>query len=214
MDIKKICDTIKLVPRTLIDVGACHPQLETNRLDWFQRNGFNCILIEPNPRLFYCLNEGSDDKTFVDSWPNPPPPPYVIGGLKHLSNVHIHNVAIADENKRVKMYERNASTFLEGIKSPAKVNDGYVEKPEDCFEVDGFTIDKFDDGQIDVLCSDTEGSEWFCIKHLVSRPKVIVLETHGQGYRNPFMNEINHWIHANNYKVVGKSDQDTLYVRK
>ena len=168
--IKQICEMIRLTPRTLVEIGAAHPT--TYRLDWFVKNGNKVILVEANPRLHYCLTEGWNDNDFKETWTPQnqiaPPPPYQNAGLKEYSNVQVINAAITNINGPIKLYERNASTFVGGVKSPATVNDGYEENDKDAYNVDGITIDKIDDGEIDVLLSDTEGCEWFCIKNLIS----------------------------------------------
>ena len=214
--IKEICQFLKFNPRTLVEIGAAHPN--TYRLDWFVKNLYKVILVEANPRLHYCLSEGWNDNDFKESWTPKsrivPPPPYQNPGLKQFKNVEIINAAVTDKNEDVKIYERNASTFVAGVKSPAKVNDGYLENDEDSYTVKGITIDKIDDGEIDVLLSDTEGCEWFCIKNLISRPKLIILELRGQGYVNPYFNEIMDWMLVNNYGLVGYDYTDFAFVRR
>jgi len=37
------------------------------------------------------------------------------------------------------------------------------------------------------------------LKHLVSRPKVISIETHGKYYLNPFLTEITQWMEREGY---------------
>ncbi len=77
----------------------------------------------------------------------------------------------------------------------------------------GATIDEFDNGQVDVLLSDTEGCEYFCIKNLVSRPKVIVLEIWGNRYVNPYIDEIGVWMGANGYRFAGRDETDALFIK-
>ncbi len=212
-NLKQVCDQIGLCPRTLIEVGAAHPHPDSYRLDHFVRAAHNVVLIEANPRLFYCLTEGWDQGDFQGLWPNIPPAPHANPGLKAFPNVTVHNVAIVDTPGPIKLYERNASTFVGGVMSPARVNDRYEEDPKDAYDVRGATIDEFDDGEVDVLLSDTEGCEWFCVKHLRSRPRVIVLETHGNNYINPFIREINQWMDTNGYRLVGRDAEDSLFIR-
>jgi hypothetical protein len=213
-NVKTVCSKIGLVPRTLMEVGVAHPHPDSNRLFYFENNGFRVILVEANPRLFYCLKEGWEWGDFKGQWPNVPPPPHKFPGLKHLPNVELHNVAIVDTPGMVKVYERNASTFVGGVMSPARVNDKYIEDPKDAYDIEGVTTDKFDDGTIDVFLSDTEGCEWFCIKHLISRPKVIILETHGNNYINPYIKEINQWMSENNYRLESRDAEDSLFIKK
>ncbi|TWW08798.1 hypothetical protein E3A20_20690, partial [Planctomyces bekefii] len=60
----------------------------------------------------------------------------------------------------------------------------------------------------------TEGAEWFCIKHLVSRPKQIVVEIYNDlgTYINPHLFEIAEWAAANGYKRTSVHDSDFIYV--
>ena len=52
-------------------------------------------------------------------------------------------------------------------------------------------ISKFDEGNIDVLFLDTEGTEWFVLKHLLSRPTIITVEVGDNvNYVNPYIEKI------------------------
>ena len=64
---------------------------------------------------------------------------------------------------------------------------------------------------IDILCVDTEGAEWFVLKNLISRPKIITLETHGIRYTNPYLSEIMQWMKDNNYLPIGRDSSDTIF---
>ncbi len=215
MDLPSLCSQHNITPRRLIEVGAAHPN--SQRLTHFIKGGFDVVLIEANPRLFYCLTKGSDyADDFETTWPNIKPPPYGEPGLGAYTNCVIHNVAIVDKDRigTVIIYDRKASSCVAGITSPAKANDGFVEGDgTPGYEVRATTIDEFDNGQVDILLADVEGCEWYCIKNLISRPKIIVLETHGKGYTNPHLSEINEWMAANSYEVVGSDDTDTTYVK-
>lgn len=218
--IKEICEQIRLKPRRLVEVGAAHPT--TYRLDWFVKNGYPVTLIEANPRLHYCLSAGWNENDFKEVWlPGDtldkvklPPAPHQNPGLKDYRNCEIINAAVTDQRGSILLFERNASTFVQGVQSPAKTNDGYQEDEKDAYKVPAITIDQVDDGNIDVLLSDTEGCEWFCIKNLKSRPKLIVLELRGQRYINPYMNEILDWMAMNGYGVAGYDQTDFVFIRR
>lgn len=215
-NIAEICFSLGLVPRRVIEVGAAHPN--TQRCSTFIQNGTKVTLIEANPRLHYCLTKGFDyADDFKTTWPNVPPPPYQHKGFDEHANVLVVNAAIVDTaqaGQTVHIYERDSSSFVGGVASPAKTNDGYVENAADRrYDVLGRSIAEFDNGQVDVLLADVEGCEWFCIKNLISRPKVIVLETHGQSYRNPRIMEIAAWMDQNGYTIQGQDQTDTLFIR-
>jgi hypothetical protein len=63
--------------------------------------------------------------------------------------------------------------------------------------VEGITLDSIDPADIDILLVHVEGAEYYVIKHLLSRPKIIVLETHYRNFVNPYMREIDHWMAGN-----------------
>lgn len=215
--LKDFCDYIGLIPRTLVEVGAAHP--DTYRLGEFTNTSSKVILVEANPRLFYCLKWGYDDGNFMDSWgivdpKDFSPPPHAHPGLDGIPNVTIHHAAVADGAGQVVLFEANASSYVGGLASPARVNDGFQETVKDARVVPSITIDSIDDGTIDVLLADCEGSEWFCLKHLKSRPKLIVLELSGGAYTNPFAREILEWMTTNGYGVGGHGATDSWFVRR
>lgn len=208
--VEDICKSINLEPRTVVEVGAAHPS--NQRLGSFINQGKKVIFVEANPRLFYCLVNGYDEGDFKGIWPNISVAPHQFEGYIKNPNVTVYNAAIAEKQGKTMVFERNASSFVGGIESPAKVNDGYIENLDDSYEVNAITIDQIDDGEIDVLLADVEGSEWFCIRGLISRPKIIILELYGWKYINPYINEILHWMEENNYILKESDISDALFI--
>lgn len=153
----QICQSNNFNPSLCVEVGAAHPR--TTQLKEFISNGIQCILIEASPWLFYCLNKGFDEGDFQASWPETGDYPHQFPGFEDLSNVKLYNYAVVDENKPIKFFERNASSFCEGIISPVKACDGYTENNNDSYTVTGITFDKIDEGNIDLLAIDIEGCE-------------------------------------------------------
>lgn len=218
---------IGLKPRTVMEVGAAHP--DTAQLREFALAGVKTVLIEANPRLYHCLVNGFDRGNFEDSWPNPPQGPYAYPGFGALANVTVHHAAVVEHSGPVQMFECNASSFVAGTQSPIKVNNGFVETESTdeikriikgfpyagsaTTTVRGATIDEFDDGQVDILAVDIEGCEYYALDRLVSRPKLICLETHGGQYVNPLIDKIVAWMQANGYGVAGQTESDTLFAR-
>ena len=130
-------------------------------------------------------------------------------------NVTLHEVAIYERSGTITLAQREASTFISELESsPAIVNDEYSVDTHDVFEVKAKTFDEIDDGSIQLLSVDIEGSEWFVIQNLVSRPAVLSLETHGAMYTNPKMKELDAWLKANDYIPWFKDRSDTVYVKK
>jgi FkbM family methyltransferase len=177
--------------RHVCEVGCFLPH--TIQSKQFLGTRVKTTLIEPNPKAFEQLEES----------------------LGHYENVSLLNVAITDRGGQVKMYNRwdraDASCFVDSDCSPAILNDKYIKNEKDSFIVDSTSFDKIDNGDIDVLFVDTEGYEWFVIKNMKSRPKYIVLETHGAEYINPYMKNITMWMDQNGYNTLGKDGSDTLY---
>jgi Methyltransferase FkbM domain len=97
--------------------------------------------------------------------------------------------------------------------SPAIVNDKYKVNEENTFAVPCRKFSEIDDGTIDLISIDIEGSEWYVIKHMVSRPNVISIETHGKYYTNPFIKEIESWMNQENYTIWYKDLSDTVFIK-
>lgn len=178
-------------PKYVAEVGVYLP--ETSNIVDYIKNGVKAILVEPDLKTIEKIKQYFGKE----------------------ANMTLHAVAIYDYNGTLTLVQRNASTFVSDLKaSPALVNDKYTLAEEDKFEVPCATFDTIDDGTIDLLSVDIEGSEWYVIKNLKSRPKVLSIETHGKSYVNPFLIEILAWIEKENYQVWYKDKSDTVFVKK
>lgn len=179
------------VPAHVTEVGV-HRPLHSNIYQYIV-DGVRTTLVEPNP----------------DS---------VVEIREHFSgfpNVTLHAVAICQSEGPISLVRRGPSTHLLGIeRSPAAVNDRYVLDENDICVVEGKTFDSIDDGTIDLLSVDVEGSEWFVIERLRSRPRVITLETHGARYRNPYLDEIEAWLAEHGYRLLYRTSSDSTYVKE
>jgi len=174
------------------EVGVFLPEM-SNILDFIVTDRKRTTLVEPDPK---CI--GAIKKYF--------------GGYE---NVKLQPVAVYDHSGVLELVQREASTFVSDLPySPAQVNDHYHIKKEDTFQVPCVRFDEIDDGSIDLLSVDTEGSEWYVLKNLRSRPKVISVETHGKSYLNPFFGEISAWISAHGYERWYMDKTDTVYYKK
>ncbi|MCK4863958.1 MAG: FkbM family methyltransferase [Gammaproteobacteria bacterium] len=172
------------------EVGVYLPQ--TSNIGAFTKEGIRSTFIEPDPNSIEAIN-----KYFKD-----------------MDNVNIHPVAIFDKAGSVELVQRKASTYLKILdSSPAIINDEYTLDDEDTFTVDAVTFNQIDDGSIDLLSIDIEGGEWFVIKHMVSRPLVLSIETHGAMYINPYIDEIKKWMSKNGYIVWYMDSSDTVYIK-
>lgn len=137
--------------------------------------------------------------------------------IHNKKNVTLYPYAISNHNGSTKIYDQGAAAFIEEVKG---------KTPHDIFWsnnqlIEGLTIqtvtfDKIDPGNIDVLFIDTEGSEYFVLENLKSRPKIIAIETHYNEYNNhyinPYMEKIQNWINNNNYNVWYTTESDTYYI--
>ena len=177
-------------PEHVAEVGVWMPEM-SNVFDYIEA-GIRTTLVEPDTAS--------------------------IGRIKDrfgsYENVTLHEVAAYEFDGELELSQREASTFVSELEaSPAIVNDGYELRDADKFTVRCTTFDTIDDGSIDLLSVDTEGSEWYVIKYLKSRPAVISVETHGALYTNPHLADIRAWMAANGYALYFKDKSDSVYVR-
>lgn len=171
------------------EVGVYLPQ--TSNILNFIQNGIKATLVEP-------------DKNNIEAIKN------YFGKF----NITIYPFAIYDYNGTLELIQFGASTFAAPLKSsPALVNEKNNLNDKNKIEVECRRFDEIDDGSIDLLSIDTEGCEWFVLKFMKSRPKVISIETHGDAYVNPFINEIRKWMKNNNYKIWYKDLTDSVFVK-
>ena len=178
-------------PSHVMEVGVYFPET-SNVYDWIEA-GVRATLVEPDPASIARIRER----------------------FAGHANVELHPVAIVEEPGPVRLVQRNASTFLSTVaSSPALVNDGYRLDEADTFEVLGVRCDAVDDGTVDVLSVDVEGSEWGVIQGLRSRPAVISVETHGAAYVNPHWSDIHAWMEREGYAVWYRDRTDTVFARR
>jgi FkbM family methyltransferase len=149
--------------------------------------------------------------TDVECWlfePNPISFKEIQRNLSDFNNFKLFNCAIGSENKTTNFFLAKGSSFIEGVTSPEITHNPNSEKLLEKIQIDVKNIKEFDDGDIDVLLLDVEGSEFDIIKSMVSRPKDIVVEMHSFGvkYKNPFFNEIMEWMNSNNYSIVSEHE--------
>lgn len=117
---------------------------------------------------------------------------------------------------QVPLFDRGQGSWIVGLpSSPDMANNGVKLDPRFVKLVDCLTMDRLDPGNIDVLAIDTEGAEWWAIAYLVSRPKIIRVETHlaFHPYQNPFRSEIERWMAAEGYRKLCETVSDSVYVR-
>jgi FkbM family methyltransferase len=137
-----------------------------------------------------------------------------LSKLYKTPNIKIFNKAIGDSEGPVKLYTRgnqDPSAFIETVPfSPLLVNENFVPD-ENYIMCESIRFDTIDPGDIDILCLDIEGAEWYALKHMISRPKLIAIEMYGGNYINPFKLEIEGWMKENQYKPIHHGLNDIYY---
>lgn len=176
-------------PSHVAEVGVWHP--DTSNIYQYIQNGIKTTLVEPDPESINLIKSEFGDK----------------------SNVTLHEIALCDFNGKVELCKRQSSTFVSSLSSsPALINDNCDIQKSDKFTVDARLFSEIDDGSIDLISIDTEGSEWFVIKNMKSRPTVISIETHGGMYVNPYIGNLLQWMQENNYTLWYKDKSDSVFV--
>ena len=178
------------VPAHVAEVGVWHP--EGSNVYAFIQDGVRTTLVEPDPESIRLLKDAFGD----------------------MANVALHEVAACDVDGEIELYKRGSSTFVSTLpNSPALVNDDCDVRQTETFKVTGKVFDDIDDGTIDLISVDTEGSEWVVIKHLKSRPAVISVETHGGMYVNPYLEQLIAWMANHGYVLWYKDKSDSVYAQ-
>lgn len=180
-----------LNPKVIFEIGVGNPYI--CRTIPFMGSDVSLELFEPNPATFAALK-------------------HQFGGRP---NVKIHNVAIFDRDGEIDFADDGDSSFVAEVRSPT-VNNAPTEYTESRarLKVPCRKLSNYDYGQIDVALIDTEGSEWRIIKDMVSRPKLLVLETHDQAkYQTPDLDKIREWMRTNGYREVRREVTDTWFLR-
>jgi FkbM family methyltransferase len=173
------------------EVGVYLP--ETSNVIDFILDGIHTTLVEPDPKNVDAINKYFRGRT----------------------NITLFPVAIYDYDGTVKLSQANASTFISQLKaSPATVNDKYEVSATNTFEVSCKVFSDIDSGDIDLLSIDIEGADWYVLKNMLSRPKIISIETHGKFYQNPYLTEINNWMADYGYIIWYKDKSDTIFIKQ
>lgn len=176
-------------PKHVAEVGVWHPK--TSNVYLFIKDNIKTTLVEPDPKSISLIKKEFSNDT----------------------NVSLIEAALCDYNGEIDLYKRESSTFVTSLpSSPALVNDNIDLNKTDKFTAKAKKMNEIDDGSIDIISIDTEGSEWFVIKNMISRPTILSIETHGGAYKNPYINEINNWLQVNNYTLWYKDKSDSVFI--
>ncbi len=176
-------------PSHVAEIGVWHPS--TSNIYKYIQDGVRTTLVEPDPESIGLIKEK----------------------FSNNRNVSLHEVAICDFNGQVDLCKRESSTFISNLSSsPALVNDNCDIQKSEQFTADAKLFSEIDDGTIELISIDTEGSEWFAIKNMISRPVVVSIETHGGMYTNPYLGELLKWMQDNHYTLWYKDKSDSVFV--
>lgn len=173
-------------PTHVVEVGAC--SLATLHSRVFIESGVKVELVEPQRSAADQLSRE----------------------LHTLGNVLIHNKAIVQSPGPTLLRCRGASSHTV-MERDAPVGALGHDAEHASEIVDGVTFDSIDDGTIDLLLCDVEGAEWDVLVKMISRPRIIVIETHGHAYLNRKLFRIVLWMHKEGYQLLGHDAADTVW---
>ena len=185
----------KLAPKNIAFTHVCEVGVyipETSNVLEFINAGVRTTLVEADPEVAQKIQ--------------------AVFGQK---NVRLYPVAVWDTPGTLQFSKAGSSTFATELPtSPALENDRYQRTEALTFEVPCVQFSEIDDGTIDLLSIDIEGGEWYVLKHLRSRPRVLSIETHGKYYTNPFMPQIAQWLGQHDYELWYKDGSDSVYIQR
>tara|TARA_B100000035_G_C21007342_1_gene557922 strand:+ start:349 stop:1053 length:705 start_codon:yes stop_codon:yes gene_type:complete len=179
------------IPSHVCEVGVWHPK--TSNIKYYIDNNTKALLVEPDPESIELIKR---------EWPD----------KKHIK---LQTFACADFEGSIDLHKAGSSSFTSSSDtSPAIVNDSFKIKENSSVRVDAKKFSSEDPGDIDLISIDIEGSEWFVLKHMLSRPNIISIETHGGFYVNPEIMKIKNWMTNHDYVLWFKDNSDSVYVKK
>jgi FkbM family methyltransferase len=185
--------TIQIEPaKVVFEVGV--GQFNVCRTMRLIESGVKVVMFEPNPHNYEQLKK-------------------IIGNRK---NVEIHNVALSDFEGEAELVLEGDSSYVNGVMSPSACSKSAdARSKEKRVIVPVKTIDKYDRGDIDLLLIDVEGSEFNVISRMISRPRMISIETEMPqcNYKNPNLDKIKKWMSDNGYVFLKQDDADSWYLR-
>jgi len=111
-------------------------------------------------------------------------------------------VAIASDYGKANLRKMRGQSYIKGIKwAPAFSTPASQHRLKTAGKVPVETVpfSAVDDGEIDLINIDCEGSEWFVLETMLSRPLLLQIEFYeNHGYYR----EITDWLAENNYRPV------------
>jgi len=138
----------------------------------------------------------------------------IKSNIKEFKNTTLNCYAVSNFEGVITLCMAGPSTFSASqSEAPAINHDGLDRQSLRTVTVSCRNFASVDPGDYDLVSIDTEGSEFDVLSVMVSRPRLISIETQSRDYVNPKLGAITDWMVANNYKVWLWNDTDTVFVR-
>lgn len=142
----------------------------------------------------------------------------LVAAFGVMKGIRIIHGAICDQPGEVVIVDHTGSSYVKGIRGCSALCNPELARRESSFRTEissAVHAAEIDDGRIELLCADCEGSEWFMLRDMISRPKAIKLELRYGGYVNPYDAEIRAWLSREKYiSVQSWTDGDELFERQ
>lgn len=198
IDLYALAKAMRIPIKHVVEIGVNEP--EKCSLAQFIRDGFDATLVEPLPWCAANLR-------------------------KAFMRARVIEAVCAEQAGEVTLYDRGEGAWIESVPAGSAPDehpnhsgikrDDFDEKYKRKVKAIRFA-DEIDDKDIDILCVDTEGAEWFVISQMIkARPRLVRVETHfsHSGYLNPYLREITERMASLGYTKLVEDVSDTLWIR-
>lgn len=196
INLPTICEAIQLAPKVVCEVGVNEP--DKCSFAWCDEiKGISVLLVEPLPWCAENLRQAFPNATVIEA-------------------------ACGPEKGTTRLFDRGEGSWIEQVPEGSAPdehrNHSNMKRQE--FEARFIRETKvvrfadIDPGDIDILCVDIEGAEWFVIQQMISRPRLVRVETHfsHSGYENPHLKEIKERMADRGYRELMQDVSDTLWI--
>ena len=129
-----------------------------------------------------------------------PDPEMAAAARRNYPWAEVRQVAVAREFGTANLRKLNGSSYIKGIPW-APAFDVCPDKARKAGKVPVATVpfSVLDDGEIDLLNLDCEGSEWYVLEKMKSRPRILQVELYP---KHGHHREISAWLEAHGYQVA------------
>jgi len=146
-------------------------------LEGFRTFAEKCLLIEPDPKM-------ARQARVRYPW------------------ARVREVAVGSKEGRANLRRLNGSSYIKGIAwAPAFDSCPDAARKAGKVAVAVVPFSSLDDGRIDLINIDCEGSEWQVLQGMHSRPVIIQIEMHA---KNPDCEKMEQWFQENHYTVTSR----------